>query len=176
MAQTNRAFRRCRQALPRGCPLHPCWCLLLLPPLLTAGFTAPVFLEVSAGLLLATNITLVAVLRHSCRGGVPHGPAMRVSVAAEVLPAACCAAAWALRWRWLRCCCCARSSGTKGPSCLPPLLSVAPPTVVAQPPPAALRPHPPHPLPLLLHVRLTGLLRLAGTRSCVLMCVVLQGL
>ncbi|PSC74617.1 MLO 12 [Micractinium conductrix] len=51
-------------------------CVILLVSGVT-GFTAPVFLEVSAGLLLATNITLVAVLRHSCRGGVPHGPAMR---------------------------------------------------------------------------------------------------
>ncbi|KAL4457339.1 hypothetical protein ABPG75_012204 [Micractinium tetrahymenae] len=49
-------------------------CVLLLLAGLT-GWIGPLFLIVASALLLGTNMTLVALLRHSCRGGQPHSSA-----------------------------------------------------------------------------------------------------
>ncbi|KAL4436849.1 hypothetical protein ABPG75_003988 [Micractinium tetrahymenae] len=49
-------------------------CVMLLLAKLT-GWIGPLFLIVASVLLLGTNMTLVALLRHSCRGGQPHSSA-----------------------------------------------------------------------------------------------------
>ncbi|KAL4432565.1 hypothetical protein ABPG77_000502 [Micractinium sp. CCAP 211/92] len=46
-------------------------CVMLLLAGLT-GWIGPLFLIVASALLLITNMTLVALLRNSCRGGQPH--------------------------------------------------------------------------------------------------------
>ncbi|KAL4457315.1 hypothetical protein ABPG75_012180 [Micractinium tetrahymenae] len=51
-------------------------CVLLLLAGLT-GWIGPLFLIVASALLLGTNMTLVALLRHSCRGGQPHSSARK---------------------------------------------------------------------------------------------------
>ena len=48
----------------------PLLLLLLLPP--RAGWSGLLFLSLASGLLCGTNVALVALLRHQCRGGQPH--------------------------------------------------------------------------------------------------------
>lgn len=48
--------------------------LMRCPAHLCAGFIGPLFLLIAAFLLLGTNVSLVALLRHKCRGGRPNKP------------------------------------------------------------------------------------------------------